>query len=68
MPYGDPNCAQLQEVGSLHTLASEGLLELLWRRLAAGADVSERDAEGCTALHWAADRGHLQVSASSAGT
>eukprot|EP00891_Asterochloris_glomerata_P001118 jgi/Astpho2/1118/gw1.00020.27.1_t len=49
------------DVGSLHTLASEGALEPLRRCLAAGADVNERDAEGCTALHWAADRGHLQA-------
>ncbi len=61
--HGDPSHAQLQDVGSLHTLASEGALEPLRRCLAAGADVNERDAEGCTALHWAADRGHLQVSA-----
>ena len=64
LKHGDSFCAQLQEVGRLHTLASEGALEPLRRCLAAGADVNERDAEGCTALHWAADRGHLQVSAS----
>ena len=65
--HGDPSCAELQEVGSLHTLASEGAPEPLRRCLAAGADVNGRDAEGCTALHWAADRGHLQVGASPAG-
>ena len=67
LKHSDPCCAQLQEVGSLHTLSSEGAVEPLRRCLAAGADVNERDAEGCTALHWAADRGHLQVSASPAG-
>ena len=26
-----------------------------------GADVNSRDLEGCSALHWAADRGNLEV-------
>lgn len=29
--------------------------------LAAGAAVDARDADSCTALHWAADKGHVQV-------
>jgi ankyrin repeat protein len=46
----------------LHLLASEGDTEAVTFLLDNGADVDARDAEGCTALHWAADRGCSEVS------
>lgn len=26
-----------------------------------GAEVNQKDSQGCTALHWAADKGHLDI-------
>ncbi len=43
-------------------MASEGDVDGVAAALAAGVAVDLRDdADGCTALHWAADRGHLEV-------
>lgn len=43
-------------------MASEGNVDGVIAALAAGAAVDLRDdADGCTALHWAADRGHVEV-------
>lgn len=52
----------MQPLGSLHLLASEDDVPALKFLLENGADVDQRDEEGCTALHWAADRGSMQVS------
>ncbi len=51
----------LQPLGSLHLLASENDVPALTFLLDNRADLNSRDEEGCTALHWAADRGSLQV-------
>lgn len=51
----------LQPLGSLHLLASEGDTAAVAFLLDNSADVDSRDADGCTALHWAADRGSLEV-------
>lgn len=52
----------LQEMGSLQLRASQGDAAEVQSLLEAGADVDGRDSEGCSALHWAADRGHTEVS------
>lgn len=52
----------MQAAESMHSAAERGDLEALQRLAEAGADVNERDAEGLTPLHWAADHGHVQVS------
>lgn len=46
----------------MHSAAERGDVDSLQRLTEAGADVNERDAEGMTPLHWAADHGHVQVS------
>jgi len=51
----------MQPLGSLHLLASENDVPVLTFLLDNGADSNQRDEEGCTALHWAADRGSMQV-------
>ncbi len=71
MPQAEPGRTQLifltslsmpQGQGRLHALASEGDVAGVAAALAAGARVDERDApDGCTPLHWAADRGHTEV-------
>ncbi|GAB4820448.1 hypothetical protein N2152v2_007494 [Parachlorella kessleri] len=48
----------------LHAAASAGKAAEVQRLLAesvAGDAVNERDSEGCSALHWAADKGHTEV-------
>jgi ankyrin repeat protein len=45
----------------LHDLAAAGNLSGLQSALAAGADLQARDAQGCTALHFAADRDQLET-------
>jgi ankyrin repeat protein len=52
---------RLQPLGSLHLLASENDVPALTFLLENGADIDQRDSEGCTALHWAADRGAMEV-------
>ena len=47
--------------GPLHDAAKSGDAAAVGQLLAAGADVSEKDAGFNTALHWAADKGHLAV-------
>jgi hypothetical protein len=52
----------VQEWGSPHIMASEGNLAGVERLLEEGTPVDSRDSEGCSALHWACDRGSLEVS------
>lgn len=55
-------CANaIQEGNALHVQASRGDTAALASTLQSGQDVNARDAQGCTALHWAADRGELEV-------
>ncbi|KAL0053004.1 hypothetical protein WJX82_011350 [Trebouxia sp. C0006] len=46
---------------SLHIRASEGDVAGVQKLLKSGIAVDQRDEQGCTALHWAADRGAEQV-------
>ena len=52
----------VQAADSLHSYASTGDVAGVRHLLSEGAAVDQRDDEGCCALHWAADRGHLEVS------
>ena len=49
----------MQAPDSLHIRASEGNELAAAELLGNGADVNVVDGQGCTALHWAADRGRL---------
>jgi ankyrin repeat protein len=49
----------MQAPDSLHIRASEGDELAAAELLGSGADVNAVDGQGCTALHWAADRGRL---------
>lgn len=51
----------MQASDSLHIRASEGDLAGVQKLLKSGTAVDQRDDQGCTALHWAADRGAEQV-------
>ncbi len=62
------DCSQLescrgvmQASDSLHIRASEGDVAGVKKLLKSGIAVDQRDDQGCTALHWAADRGAEQV-------
>ena len=52
-----------QTANRLHLAASEGDAATVSALLGAGQDVNARDEDGCTALHWAADRGCTEVGA-----
>lgn len=51
----------MQPDGSLHIRASLDDVSGVERMLKTGAQVNQRDDQGCTPLHWAADRGSQQV-------
>lgn len=53
--------AVMQASDSLHIRASEGDVAGVRKLLTSGVAVDQRDDQGCTALHWAADRGAEQV-------
>ena len=53
----------VQDANSLHAAAEEGREDSIAMILLEGADINERDQDGLTPLHWAADRGHVQVNA-----
>ena len=57
-----PAQLRAQEAESLHHFAGQGDIAMLQQLLAAGAaTVHDRDDDGATALHWAADRGALEA-------
>lgn len=51
----------MQSTDSLHIKASEGDVAGVEQMLGTGVIVDQTDGQGCTALHWAADRGRDQV-------
>lgn len=51
----------LQPEGSLHIKASMDDVPGVEQMLKTGAQVNQQDDQGCTPLHWAADRGAQQV-------
>ena len=55
------SCMHVQTANRLHLAASEGDAATVSALLDAGQDVNARDEDGCTALHWAADRGCTEV-------
>ncbi|PWA35723.1 acyl-CoA binding protein 1 [Artemisia annua] len=49
------------KLDAIHDFAREGDMENLLRCVEAGISVDTKDSEGRTPLHWAVDRGHIDV-------
>ncbi|KAJ9552998.1 hypothetical protein OSB04_017043 [Centaurea solstitialis] len=49
------------KLDAIHGFAREGDMENLLKCVEGGASVDAKDSEGRTPLHWAVDRGHLEV-------
>ncbi|WOH06647.1 hypothetical protein DCAR_0626075 [Daucus carota subsp. sativus] len=49
------------KLDAIHAFAREGELDSLIKRIESGVSVDLKDSEGRTALHWAVDRGHLNI-------
>ena len=56
-----PNIYWRQGQSELHRAAARGDAEAVRQLLGSGVDPDARDGDGCSPLHWAADRGHLEV-------
>ncbi|CAL5344173.1 unnamed protein product [Camellia sinensis] len=49
------------KMDAIHAFAREGDWENLLKCIESGVPVNSKDSEGRTALHWAVDRGHLNI-------
>ncbi|CAK9159401.1 unnamed protein product [Ilex paraguariensis] len=49
------------KLDAIHAFAREGDLENLLKCVESGVSVDQKDSEGRTPLHWAVDRGHLNI-------
>lgn len=49
------------KMDAIHAFAREGELDNLIKCIESGVSVDLKDSEGRTALHWAVDRGHLNI-------
>lgn len=57
----EEECGNELKMDAIHAFAREGEVENLLKCIENGVDVNLRDSEGRTPLHWAVDRGHLNV-------
>lgn len=58
--YEEESCSELK-MDAIHAFAREGDEEKLLKCIESGVPLNLKDSEGRTALHWAVDRGHMNI-------